>query len=153
MRISASVWLLAGALALLTPAQAVTYQWVDEQGVTHYSDLPPPPHLSDQARRIKAPPPPAVAPETARRQLEQLEQRLQDIDQQRTEQAQEQAEAQQQAARRAGNCDAARRNLATLENRANRYLRDSEGNVTTMTEEERLRKIADSQRAIEEYCS
>lgn len=33
---------LLGSLALIAPAQAKTYKWVDDQGVTHYGETVPP---------------------------------------------------------------------------------------------------------------
>lgn len=46
-------FLLAAALLATTPAllAQTTYRWVDERGIVHYSDQPPPAHVRNVDRR------------------------------------------------------------------------------------------------------
>ena len=52
---------IAGLLATLPALAAKVYQWKDAQGVTHYSDAPPPERKGVQNRQLKDQPAAASA--------------------------------------------------------------------------------------------
>ena len=109
IRILIAALLLAG---VTTTAQAAMYKWVDENGVTVYSQTPP---ASAPSTLIKPPPPPAQAPEEA---MQRLQQRLQKIaddveDKELAEQKQEKEEKRAEASQT--NCANAQSNLLNLE--------------------------------------
>ncbi len=68
--------LIVFTLLISAPLAAKTYRWVDENGVTVYSQKPPP---AGPVIEIKPPPPPAISPEEAQRKLDAQKQRLEDL--------------------------------------------------------------------------
>lgn len=144
--------LLNAALAtcLCAPVSAAMYRWVDENGVTVYSQTRPP---AGEAVRIKPDPAPDPADaEAARQQLKgQLEQSF-DAEEEKKQAAEERSRQKEADTLRAENCRAARHNLDMLQNLGRRavrtpdgrFLRPSEDEVASMKEKARL--------DIEEYC-
>lgn len=101
------------AVALALPAAAELYKWVDEKGVTHYSETPPP---DANAKRIELPPAaPATKPESPERWKErELELRKRRLEKERAEED-EKAGSERSAERRREICLRARRALDVLE--------------------------------------
>jgi len=133
----------------LLPAQGAMYKWKDERGVTQFGQFPPP---GVEAERLRAPPPPAGDPEAARQQLnERLQQEREAADQAR-EKRQEAARQAELDARQAAACEAARRNLSTLQRGGNRRVRLPDGTVTYLTAEQRQQRIDQARKQIREHC-
>lgn len=133
-----------------TPAQAADfYRWVDDNGVTHYSQTPPP---HRQTHQLKPPPPPAEDPAQAR---ERLDAQVQALNERRREREQE-AEAERQALEaeqvRQQNCQIARSNLENLEIATNSLMRLPDGSYERLDEETRQAKMDEARQAIEKYC-
>lgn len=143
---------LAAALAISITAQAGVYRWVDDQGGVHYSETPPPAGNKDRGTRVHTLGAPSGGAEQGRQRSEAIQNQLKAIETQRQQASEAQTKAEAEATRRETNCKAARQNLANLEIRTNRRIRDSEGNVTTLTEEERQKKMAEARKLIEENC-
>lgn len=72
MRYSAALGFRALALALVARADNL-YKWVDKNGVTHYTDQPPPGRAWKEIR----PPPAPPAPGASAKSLEQLDREFQ----------------------------------------------------------------------------
>ncbi len=127
-------------LLTTTLLQANTlYQWIDEEGVTHYTQTPPPSYVGAEERIIDLPKPEPQAEQTTNPQdpLESLKQT------------------------RAQNCQKARDNLAILisdqEVFRTREGTDSETGEAIeeqeiMTIEQRQQEIAKTQNFIEQFC-
>jgi len=80
MRLISKAGFAAFALLCAMPLSAQqVYQWKDEQGKTHYSDLPPPSQQRDDTRQFQLPPvsPSASVEPTMTPQSELAEQELQ----------------------------------------------------------------------------
>lgn len=142
-------WILAGWLAAFGLAQAAMYKWVDENGVTQYSQFPPP---SREYQTVVPPPPPAEDPEGAQKRLEELMKRQDESYKARTEAAEKQKQATAEAERRKQNCSTARANLEKLTTGGNRRLIGPDGVAYYPTEEERQQRIAEARKQIEEFC-
>ena len=140
--------LLAGLLAGQT-AWSVTYKWVDENGVTIYSQSPPPGGSADV---LAPPPPPAVDPAEARERLNRQLQRFEDEreDQEISEQKQSK-QADKQAIYQA-NCSSARSNLRNLQGNPRKLMRTAEGTYERLTDERRQQLIEEAQQLIDTYC-
>ena len=141
-------------LAMLTlissaPLGAKTYRWVDENGVTVYSQSPP---KSGQATEIKPPPPPAVSSETARRRLDQQRQTLEDLREDRDLKKEEAKKGQEERAIQENNCAAARNNLQRLIESVRSRWKTADGNYERLPEEERQKRIKTAEDQIKEYC-
>ncbi len=142
-------WILAGWLAGFGLAQAAMYKWVDEHGVTHYSQFPP---SEREHQTVVPPPPPAADPEGAQQRLEDLLKRQDESAKAKTEAAEKRNQAAAEAERRAKNCSIARANLDKLTNLGHRRLTGPDGAAYFPTEEERQQRIAEARKQIEEYC-
>lgn len=125
----AGLWMVGCILG--APLLATTYKWVDEKGAVHYSQTPP-----DHRRyeTLRNPPPvkesPADRPEPATS-----------------------PPAADDKASREKECEEARTRLATLEKNAGRLVvKQEDGSMHRLSEEERLNYIKDTTKNIEVLC-
>jgi len=128
--------LIVVSLALPAGAAAETlYKWTDAEGITHYSDAPPPEGSDVEARQIKvdpAPPPVAAAPPAAA-----------------------DAAAEAAAAPTASeNCTRVRANVETLQGSAEvRMDLDGDGTAELLTPPQRDAQLEIAQRQVTVYCT
>jgi hypothetical protein len=142
-------WVLVGWLAFIGLAQAAMYKWVDDKGVTQYTQYPPP---DRKAEVIVPPPPPAEDPEGAQKKLEAT---LQKLDEERKAKATAQEESQKtadEAKQRQKVCQDARSNLEKLTTGGRRRVIGPDGVASYLPEEERQQKITEAKEAIKKYC-
>lgn len=149
--IRAELRLIGVAIALLGTAglASAAYKWVDENGVTHFTQHPPP---KAPAEYVRPPPPPATSPDAARKALEQQQQAAEERDAERRERHKQAAEAAAEAQWRSENCARARANLTKLQQHPRFRAMDAEGNVTVWTEERRQEEIHKAAGQVDEYC-
>ncbi len=137
--------------ALPWAATAAMYKWVDEKGVTHYSESPPP---DGNATRVELPPiPPAAGtPDTVekwkQRDIEFRRRRLE------KEQAEEQADsaAKRDAALRDQRCLDARRRLDILQAGRPVYRVNEHGERIYLEDQERASEIERWRKQADTYC-
>lgn len=137
------------SLFLNSPAMARLYKWVDENGVTQYTQTPPP---KGDFTDIKPPAKPAVDPAQAKSALDK---RLEGFNKRRDDLGKSKAEANKQAAEKAektAKCKKARENLAFLQTHARIRSKDRDGKVTMLPEEQRQARIKQANDAIKGYC-
>lgn len=142
--------LLVLLCACATPAGAQMYRYIDENGVTVYSQVPPP---SGDATRITPDPPPSAAERGAA--IERLRERLESDFDRRTEAEKQAEQAAAEAARaevRDKNCRAARTNLETLNNLGGRFLTLPDGRTVKPDDAQRQRLIDDARGHVRENC-
>lgn len=141
--------LLLGTLTFTAHADADLYKWTDAQGKVHYSDQPP----SMNAQTVK---------NTAAGQADITTQSTQSLNakdqayQKRRKEAEDarvkaEKEAEQARAQRE-NCDRARKNLSTLQNTPRVYTTNAGGQRTYMDDAARANALANSQKAVSEFC-
>lgn len=131
----------------LSPVSAVTYKWVDDEGETHYSQVPP---VGKATNRIE--PPPAPPPPAPGYSLQELKQRTEKLEASREEAAQKHQRLAEQQALKEENCRRARKNLNTLLNSGRVRYADEAGNLLIMPEEERQARITEVQGQVDEFC-
>ena len=139
---------LAAALCFTT-AQAEMYRWVDGDGVTHFSQVPPP---SGSATRLSKPAADPIGNSDSVQRINQQWQQAQDRKEERTEQREQQQEEAQLQARRAENCKAAKYNLGILQGPSNRLIKQPGGDYQRLTEEQRQAQISKAEEIIERDC-
>lgn len=139
----ASVW-----SALGDPAPV--YRWTDESGVTVYSRRPPP--GTDATRLIPEPGPSPEEAQRAEERIRSLIERDSDRREATERQAQESGEGSQQSAMRRANCEAARQNLANLEDPRITQVRTPEGETQALTDALRTRYLEEARKVIQENC-
>ncbi|RDH90359.1 MAG: DUF4124 domain-containing protein [endosymbiont of Seepiophila jonesi] len=140
--------------AISLAAGAQTYRWVGEDGVTVYSQTPPP-SGSDSAEVVKHRPAPKNGPadtEAATKSLNKMRQDLEDRREDRKLAKQAQDEQQQATAARLNNCEVGRSNLRNLTALGNRKLRTPDGEYLRLTEEERQTRMEQARKDIEDNC-
>jgi len=148
-RINAGRLLFLGALAFTGHAHAELYKWTDGQGKVHYSDQPP----TVSAQTIKVPQPGQTEATT------QAAQSLNDQDQayqkrrEEAEQARVKSEKEAEQARiQRENCVKARNNLSTLQNTPRVYTTNAAGQRTYMDDAARANALANTQKAVSDFC-
>ena len=143
-------WIGVLGIGLAGPlAAAEIYKWVDEEGVTHYTQQPPP---ASQASRVDVTGPGEAEIEREQRAMEQTAAELEAAREQRRESAREEARAERQEARRAQQCAQLRENIETLADRRRLRVRDGEGRVRRLSEEERRQRLAERRAELDEHC-
>lgn len=137
-------------LSIFTTATfADIYKWVDDNGQTHYSQQAP---RDIASTVIKTPPPPAIDPNTAQQQIDELIMQQEAEDQTRLEQQDQQKIEAENLANQQKNCTIAQQRLQQYQNNPGRRLIDADGNVTRLAEEERQQKIQEAQENVTKYC-
>lgn len=135
--------------AVLPPSgHAEVYRWVDEQGVTQFSQTPPRAQAYDT---VKVPPPPEVDAATEEQRKSDIEQ-LDEWQRARQEKQEKQHAKTEEAQQRKKNCENARANLDTLENLGTRMLKTPEGEYVRPTEKELEQRQEETRKAIDEFC-
>jgi len=148
------------ACALLLPATLKAediYRWVDAAGTVHYGARPPdgvdaqrvdmPAAASRPAMPAQAEPPlDAVTPGPG------AVEPLSPAEQSRQERAKKAEEKKLEKAALAGRCDAVREQLAEIEPHSRVIVKDEDGNVRRMEDQERVDLIQESKAFIAENC-
>ncbi len=130
-------------------SHSAIYKWVDENGVTQFSEFPP---SQQEAEQVRGAAPPTEDPDAAR---ERLQQRLDGFDQRREAESvrrEEQAAQQEQQALRQRNCEVARHNLEIMARGGRTRILTESGEATYLTEEQRLERLETARKAVQENC-
>ncbi len=128
--------LAIAACACAAPAQAAMYKWVDEKGVTHYSESPP---ADGKATKIEVTPTPPSEPvkpaadEWKQRELESRQKKLQE--------EMRHDRDQQQAVQRKSRCLQARRQIDLLQLERPVYQVNERGERVYLDDKDRAREV------------
>ncbi len=126
------------------------YKWVDQNNEIQYTQFPPPPGA--QVLETRSAPPPADDPAVERARIQQETDALNE----RMKERQEATAKAEQRARdreiRKQNCINANKNLAELQQGGIKRYRLPDGTVLRLSEEDRQKRIADTQAEITENC-
>ena len=143
--------LLLGAIlfAVSLSAHAALYKWVDADGVTQYTQTPPP---SGRFQELHSAPPPASRSISEQQPAEASpEEQDAPAATAETPPQDDQSQVEQQAAREQ-NCHLARERLSQLENHARLRYKAADGSVRVMSEEEKQAKLTETRTMITESC-
>jgi hypothetical protein len=142
--------LFLGALAFfMGPAHAELYKWTDSQGKVHYTDQPP----TVNAQTIKSPQ--SGQAETTTQATQTLNEKDQAYQKRREEAEQARLKAEKEAEQeriKRENCTKARNNLNTLQNTSRVYTTNAAGQRTYMDDAARADALANSQKAVSDFC-
>ena len=142
---------LVAVLAILPAGAQTMYKWVDEKGVTHFSESPPPDAKTEKkATKVT----PKVVPPSGGGSYDpnawkgkEAEARKRSVDKGQ----QEQAEA-KDAAQRAETCNRARSRLSFLQNTHVIYRDNPDGSRTFMEDKQRDAEIARAKEVADQAC-
>ncbi|MET0027386.1 MAG: DUF4124 domain-containing protein [Candidatus Thiodiazotropha sp.] len=135
---------------LATSASADTYRWVNEDGVVTYSQTPPPNNAP--AEKVKTHGTAPSDSEASQQKLQELQQKLADMEEDRALKKAEQKQNAQDKAQREDNCKAARHNLEQLTALGNRLYKVGD-DYLRLTEEERQSRMQEARDQIKQYCN
>lgn len=134
--------------ALLIPATAQVYKWVDERGVTHYGERAPQGKKAQEVEQRLANPGPAPGSAAQPSWKEQdLEFRRRRIEAEQTEAKNKEREASQSQA-----CNQARDQLAQMKSARRLYRLDEKGERVFQSDDERNASIARLEQLVSERC-
>jgi len=145
--------LLPGCLVILcllmpSPSTAEVYKWVDNDGKTNYTQLPPPPGYESET--VREAPSPGVAPAPP---ATELQERFEEEQKERENNAAVAGQERKNAEIMRLNCDAATRNLAVLEQEGQRRYMNADGELLRPTDEERQKLIDQAKQQMKKYCT
>ena len=142
---------LACAFAALGAGAQTMYKWVDEKGVTHFSEQPPADAKSEKkATKVTpkvTPPSSGGAYDPNAWKAKEAEAKKRSVDRGQ----QEQAEA-KDAAQRAETCNRARSRLSFLQNTHVIYRDNPDGSRTFMEDKQRDAEVAKARQVADEAC-
>ncbi len=135
------------SLSLVFGVQARMYKWVDEDGVTQYTQTPPPGEIEAKTIEVEKGPAPASAASKDKSVLQNTVKK-EEKEQAAAEDTISDAEYEAQVQKA---CESARKSLLSYQrNRVN--LVDKDGNVRVAGEEERQAGLKAAEQAIKKYC-
>jgi hypothetical protein len=126
------------------------YKWTDDQGEVQFTQFPP---LGRKAERLRGTAPPTQSPESI---MNDLQKQVDTMEQQNKEQLQGSKDAKQWAdiqKIRRSNCETANKNLVNLQRGGNVRYMGPNGEAIRLTEEERQKRIDETNVQIKENCS
>jgi hypothetical protein len=127
---------------------AEIYKWVDEQGMTHYTQLPPPGNTEFKAIQ----PPPGVDGSQMKERIERQQQYVNDSVEAKKKAEEEEYYADLEKKQKESNCNLARRRLASYQRPGVSFLQ-ADGTRVRATEEQRQAELKKSQDMIKEFCN
>ncbi len=134
--------------ALVVPAMAQVYKWVDDKGVTHYGERPPQGKKAEKVEQRLANPEPAPGAAAQPNWKEQdLEFRKRRIETEQTEAKDKQRETSQRQT-----CNQARDQLAQMKSARRLYRLDEKGERVFQSDDERNAAIARFERLVSDRC-
>jgi Domain of unknown function (DUF4124) len=137
-------------LCMLMPSlsTAEVYKWVDNDGKTNYTQIPPPPGYEWEAVRETASPAATPAPPAT-----VLQERFEEQQKDRENKAAVAGQEKKNAEIMQLNCDAATGNLEALELGGNRMYKTADGEYLRLSGEERQQRIDQAKQQMEKYCT
>lgn len=127
------------------------YKWVDENGVTVYSQTAPP---AKQVEKVAPPPPPATSPEAARAELDAKIEKMDAAKQKQEEAATEAAKENSRQEQISKACESARQRLTQLNTGPPRFLlQEADGTTRRLSYEEQEKLRAEAQEQVDKYCT
>ena len=141
--------ILAATAALAVSAQAM-YKWVDEKGVTHFSQHPPPDGKAQKVEVKPSGPPPRAVPPDAWKQRD-IDARARRLEKEQKEDY-DKATKHNEAAERTNRCNHARRELRILETQVPVYTVNEKDERVYLDDKDRAREIEEWKRHVQTYC-
>ncbi len=147
----AVLFALLSSLSFALCAEGI-YKWVDDKGVTHYSESPPDEASGKKATKvdIKAPPP-SDAGKVYDWKAKELESRSQGVQKGQEERQKAEAEA-KLAAERKQKCRAAMGQVSFYQQQVPVYTLNDRGERVYVEDDDRSKKIEDAQERMRKFC-
>ncbi len=129
---------------------AEIHKWVDDNGITHYSEFSPSSE-DNNVEQVEV----DKTPENTEQKYQDMKKRVTkemeiDEEQKRLGKMSEQEKQEYEIMKK--NCSLARQNIKVLQDKSNRKFKDSKGNVTFYDDETRAAKIKQAQDYVDKNC-
>lgn len=156
-RLSPVTWILMGGLLASPATDAQVYRWTDENGVTHFSQTPPPEGQEAEVRDVlESDPEPGSGNAPAGIDFDGGAdgggQELSAADLRRQELAQAREEKRAQRAELRALCETSRSRLAQIEPSRRVFYINEEGQTVRMDDEERVSEVEELREFIDDNC-
>ncbi len=148
---SLNLYRLTGLLIALLAADvslAGLYKWTDDKGQVHYSDKVP---ADTKPQSLN---PNTALPSGVEKEKSKLDKQVEDMNKRRDEELEKEQEAKKKAeaeALRKKNCMTLRKNMQVLLTK-NRVRKEVNGEVVVIPYEERVKKMEETQKQLDEVC-
>lgn len=136
-------------LFLSVSAHSALHKWVDANGEVQYSDGPPPANV--KAEKVRTPP--AASGAVPTKSIAEQEADLKKAQKVKQEAAQKAAQAAEEALAKQKNCEAARGNLAAMENSPRITTYNDAGEAMLMDDATRQQRMEEARKQISTYCN
>ena len=137
-------------ILLSATLQAGVYRWIDENGVTVYSQVPPP--VGVQKQQIEAPPPPPVTEKEAWEAVNRDWKAMHDRQDIIKEQATADSEHAEKTQNEQKNCAIAQRTIEQLEYSRRKLVKTADGQIQRMSAKEREQQLTEAREMESQYC-
>jgi hypothetical protein len=141
------ILLLCACLVVPCAIAQQMYKWVDEKGVTHYSETPPPEGTKGASKIEVKTATPDRAPTDNWRERE-----AQSRERRATQGVQDEQARMKEDSQRASNCRRAQRQADTMTHPGGVYRLNERGERVFMEDKERAAKLDEAQQDIARYC-
>lgn len=136
-------------LLIANTAYAEVYKWIDDEGQTHFTQLPPAQYEADI---IQTRPGPKVEPAQSQQAVDtMIEQQANDEKRQQQNRQQQRQEA-EKAKAKSKNCDLAKNNLTQYQNNPRGRSKNAAGEYIRVDEDDRQSKMKQLKQDIKKYC-
>ncbi len=151
------VWIMM-LLAIYSQASAEIYKWVDQQGVTHYSEKPP---ANGKVKKIQLKSESAAdmteksaveKPTNNRSRLEKQQKLLRALSDDRQQEKEQRQKAERMAKQRIRNCAMSKDNLRRYESSSAVYKVDDQGKRIMLPSSERDKSIQRARAEVNKWC-
>ncbi len=129
---------------------AKTYRWVDDNGVTVYSQTPPP---TGNATIIKPPPSPATPPDEIMQNLKRRQTAIDEAKKKKNKSGKKETAEARNAEIKQQNCDTSRKNLEEITRHPRVRMKMDDGSYKQLSDEERQAEIDKYNKDIEKFCN
>jgi hypothetical protein len=148
MRAAPALLALCAACAIAAHAGPM-YKWVDEKGVTHFSDDPPP---GGKAQKMDVKPSPSSSEPSAPLRVEDVRKRALELRDERLAREKRDEDAKRKADQDRSRCVSAQNRIESLRLQRRRYSMNERGERVYMEDKDRDAEMEKAQQAVEKYC-
>lgn len=146
------VFVFTGLIVLFSiTVNAQIYKWVDESGKTQYTDVPPPPGVAKEGKRLNIKSSPAADNNETSKSRNLTEER-QEFDKRQQQKKEEDVKHQAKAEENKKKCIDAQGQLRLYTDSPRLTVPDGAGGIVFVDDDARQRKIADANKAIATFC-
>ncbi len=145
-------FLFTGLILLFSiTVNAQIYKWVDENGKTQYTDLPPPPGITKEGQRLNIKSSPIPGNNETSQSKNLAEERL-EFDKRQQQKKEEEVKQQAKAEENKKKCIDAQGQLRLYTDSPRLTVPDGAGGITFVEDDARQKKIADANKAVATFC-